>query len=74
MDFDKCHLCRSENPPYERDAATFDLKTSCIQTRFTGSIIVGLNTPTPRGSDKTSVEWERVGEIKLLKTSKVCQS
>ena len=70
MDFDKCHLCRSQNPPYERDAATFDLKSDTCQKEFTGTIRVQIHTS---GSLETEAEAEgcgRKGEIYLPKKSK----
>ena len=67
LDFDGCHLCRSQNPPYERDAATFDLKSDCHQREFTGTITV---TFYPNGSQENEAEsWSREGEIYLPRKS-----
>ena len=70
MDFDKCHMCRSQNPPYERDAATFDLKTKSVQGRFSSTITVGL-TSSGETCDETRSEWSRSGEIYLPKINEV---
>ena len=74
MDFDKCHLCRSRNPPYERDAATFDLKTSTPKDRFSSTITVGLTSlKDPNNRTRDLEQWSRNGEIHLPKITKVCQ-
>ena len=74
MDFDKCHLCRSWNPPYERDAATFDLKISTPKDRLSSTITVGLTSLKDQNNRTRDLEqWSRNGEIHLPKITKVCQ-
>ena len=72
MDFDKCHLCRSQNPPYERDAATFDLRSHSVKGRFSSTITVGLTTfEGLHGETRTLRKWSRSGEIYLPKITMV---
>ena len=59
-------------PPYERDAATFDLNTSSAKDRFSSTITVeltSLNDPNNRTRDPE--KWSRNGEIHLPKITKV---